>query len=319
MGPKQEQPALDLSQYEQGFFSKLFDENKTGVSAFEHLMRGMGAAGSPDPMKTMAMFHGQDVQAQEYRDRRKAASKPKVTPLSDGAFSLVSFPDGSTKLVPNTEVMEYQGQQAERQRLGKIDQEVLRAHLNELAKKTGQEVKDASAAETSLKTVQDHLSSIQTARETLPRMEWTDQVKGGAGPVGTVISSFVAPQMNIDSQRRGAVRVMDWVRSSEPLKGALSNVEGLKLDMPLPTATAGREEWEAYLDNSEKVARAAEDYYRRRASGGTAATQPPAQHQPRAPQATAGGLPRVSSDADYAAIPSGSRYVSPDGKIRQKP
>jgi hypothetical protein len=28
---------------------------------------------------------------------------------------------------------------------------------------------------------------------------------------------------------------------------------------------------------------------------------------------------RINSDADYAALPSGARFVGPDGKTRRKP
>lgn len=62
--------------------------------------RGLMIAGSPDPAKASAMFA--DAWANE-----RAARKPKVTPLQNGAFSLITNPDGSTRVVRNDEVAQF--------------------------------------------------------------------------------------------------------------------------------------------------------------------------------------------------------------------
>jgi hypothetical protein len=38
-----------------------------------------------------------------------------------------------------------------------------------------------------------------------------------------------------------------------------------------------------------------------------------------APQAAAGGMPKVTGDADYQRLPSGTRFMAPDGTVRTKP
>jgi hypothetical protein len=45
----------------------------------------------------------------------------------------------------------------------------------------------------------------------------------------------------------------------------------------------------------------------------------PAATAVQAPQAAAGGMPKVSSDADYQKLPSGTRFMAPDGTVRTKP
>jgi hypothetical protein len=90
--------------------------------------------------------------------------------------------------------------------------------------------------------------------------------------------------MNIDAQKRSAVKVLDWVNSSAALKGALSNVEGAKLDKPLPRDGASKEEWAAYLDNAERVAKAAKSYLEQQAAKGN---QPAAIPAPPVPGRTA--------------------------------
>ena len=62
--------------------------------------------------------------------------------------------------------------------------------------------------------------------------------------------------------------------------------------------------------------------------GGPPATQAPAGQQPAAPgqafpvdpmrAAPEASLPRITSDADYQALPPGAEYVAPDGSVRRK-
>ena len=40
---------------------------------------------------------------------------------------------------------------------------------------------------------------------------------------------------------------------------------------------------------------------------------------PNADTDPSGGIPRVQNDADYTRLPSGARFMAPDGTIRSKP
>lgn len=66
--------------------------------------RGLMIAGSPDPAKAAASF------ADAWSNER-AGRKPKVTPLADGAFSMVTKPNGTFEIVRNDQIADYLGQQ----------------------------------------------------------------------------------------------------------------------------------------------------------------------------------------------------------------
>ena len=59
--------------------------------------RGLSIAGSPNPAQAFLEFAKADRESAD-------AKKPKVTPLADGAFSLVTYPDGRTQIMKNGDV-----------------------------------------------------------------------------------------------------------------------------------------------------------------------------------------------------------------------
>lgn len=267
------------------------------------------AAGSEDPAAAI-------LQLNKARKEQLEANKPKVTPLADGAFSMVTFPDGRSQIMKNADVANFLTDKQERTYEQALKKVILGGQVQGQVAGVKDDQKAASEAQPLLQQADEHLKAIQMAKETLPRMDWKDQVKGATGEMGTLAASLWSPeskQMNIDSQRRAAVRVMDWVKSSQPLKGALSNVEGAKLDMPLPSPSASKEEWQAYLDNSERVATAAKQYLQNRVTagenpaakitGGSSAPQPLTEAQVRA----AGKV--YSPDYEYAIV---------NGEVRQR-
>lgn len=287
------------------------------------LSNGLAVAGSQDPFKALMSLRAQEAENAKIAEARRRANQPKVEQISGTPFSRITMPDGSFRDVASEALAAFYKSQSETKAANKRSDMELQADLNVKAAGGKADIKAAEEALPQLKQIQDQVASIQTARETLPRMGALDQLKGAAGGLGDFAASMTDPQMNIDSQRRTAVRTLDWVKSSTDLKGALSNVEGLKLDMPLPKPSASKEEWQAYFDNSEKVLKAAEDYYKKQvgrspSAAGSISSGPSATPAPTAPAPTDAIRSAVTA-AGIAFEPEKYQYrIGPNGQVQRK-
>lgn len=112
-------------------------------------------------------------------------------------------------------------------------------------------------------------------------------------------------QNRVDQLKSGAfLTAIDQLRGM----GALSNAEGQTATAAITrmdTATS-EPEFLAALDDYERIVKLGRD---RAAARLPNTEQPPAQ----------GGVARISSDAEYEALPSGAMFIGPDGKTRRKP
>lgn len=319
MGPPQEpQPALNLAGYEQGILSKLFDDSKTGVSPFQHLMRGLGAAGSQDPMQTLAMFQAQDREDQEYRDKRAAANRPKVTPLGDGVFSLVQFPDGTQRMVKNSEIAAHFDEQ--RDRKYQQDLEIARAR----AEGKQREQQDKTTAKAMLDNAPDKAQTEAAVSELTTLAGLLDKTDAATGPALGLVPKWgrdiITPE-GADIQDRAERIIQASLRATlgaqfteKEGKGFLERAYNPRLDEATNAARLRMmaKELQALQGSKEQAI----EHMRKH---GTLAGFAPVSSTEGAQGASSGGLPRISSDADYAQLPAGARYVSPDGKVRQKP
>lgn len=98
------------------------DQSQGGGAGFQGILNSAGihtdgllgrvgnalmAAGSEDPAAAI-------LQLNKARREQAEASKPKVTPLADGAFSMVTFPDGRTQIMKNADVANFLTDKQER-------------------------------------------------------------------------------------------------------------------------------------------------------------------------------------------------------------
>jgi DNA polymerase-1 len=109
-------------------------------------------------------------------------------------------------------------------------------------------------------------------------------------------------------------------------KGAISNQEMNLFKAPIPSATDDREKvWKPWIEKRLEVLNKLKTFYEGEVARGTAAGNPPA--NPAAPNASnvpapaaapSGGPARISSEGEWANLPSGTQYIGPDGKLRTK-
>ena len=92
---------------------------------------------------------------------------------------------------------------------------------------------------------------------------------------------------------------------------------------PIPSVTDDREKvWKPWIEKRIEVLNKLKTFYEgevaRGAVAGAPAGSPSPTASPAPSPAPSGGPTRISSEADWANLPSGTQYIGPDGKLRTK-
>jgi hypothetical protein len=315
------------------------DANKSNYGWADALIdagRGLMIAGSPDPARAAGAFS--DAWANE-----RASRRPKVTPLQNGAFSLITNPDGSTRIVRNDEVADFIRQTAGDKLLAdlvKIDRRGTVAQNNDTAKLTNKELVEQAGgvdAPTEFRgSVNDKINRINNL---VGAVRGIDTVAGVETPfIANIIDQTYGrlTGSNSFSFRRDLESLIneDVLTLAQQMKGALSNADVLFLksiqprpDDPIDRKITYLNELRSRIQSGEERRIEYAKSLRERGvtgqSGGQqGGEQPAASPAPApaaaAPAASSGGPTRVSSEDDWAKLPSGTRYIGPDGKERTK-
>ena len=155
------------------------------------------------------------------------------------------------------------------------------------------------------------VGNIQTAKKTLAVVSGAilQQILGpGSQVTDAKIQHFIAAQPGIETDPAALERVLNWARSQFVYERemAAKGMEDASATGVLPP------NWQAKYYHEHGFA----PIY----NPGTGEMQQPDGQAPgREPPKAAGGVPTVSSDADYHALPSGSVFIDPNGKRRTKP
>lgn len=280
------------------------------------------AGGSRDPGSTLLNLQKADNEA-------AAANKPKVTPLADGAFSLISFPDGTTKIVKNEDVAKFLGEQNNIKFLqGLVKAQVTadagaNAGNNKATFKADLEQAGGPGAPTTYRdSVTTQIGKIDTLITALPEL---DKVKTAIGGLDSPVAANIIDQTwgritgsNDYSLRRDLESIVgeDVLKLAEKMKGALSDkdVLFLKSIQPKPDDPTDRKityltELKKRLDEGEK--RRMEAAVRISGQGGN-------QSSPVGSPKTSGGVVSVTNEQEWQALPPGTVYKDPNGVVRTK-
>lgn len=252
--------------------------------------RGLMIAGSPDPAKAAASFA--DAWANE-----RAGRKPKVTPLADGAFSMVTKPDGTFEIVRNDQIADYLGEQQQ----AKFEQALAKTVL-------GGRVQAQVAADR---------AAIKTAEENRPLLNDTTGLIGRWKEAQTIVQNqatnaptssklqglapgiagfFGGDQVAANKFLQG-LAVDETLLNTARTKGAISDTEMKLFKSPLPALGDDREKvWKPFIEKRIAVLEKLQKFYEGEVSRGApgAAPAPPAP----APANTGGmSVPGLSPNA----------------------
>lgn len=256
-------------------------------------------------------------------DTELVANRPKVTPLANGAFSQISFPDGTVQIVANKDVAKYlEVKAAKDAELWKAKTDYkseadVRAAGQKLGNKTGLEnageVAGSMNQANELRGIADKLVSTKdtvAGKEIAP----TGTAAGIINALPNTVASAIAPN-SVELKQDAERIIQNSLRAT--LGAQFTEKEGTRFleraYNPALSPQQNAERLKKMADELELIASnkdAAAEYMKK---NGTLAG-----FQPSAPTPNAGGLKQISTEADWAALPSGTRYIGPDGKTRTK-
>lgn len=274
------------------------------IRAADLLGKGLMAAGSPDPAKTLAMFQESDAER----------NKTKVTPLADGAFSLIQRPGQQPQIVRNDQVAQYLGDMQTTKFLQALEK----------VRVGGQVQAQTAGDKAAIKTGEEARPILNDTNSLIDRWTQAKQVIEGQGFGAQVQGTFPGIAGFFGGDQVAANRFLQGLTVDETLlntaktKGAISNVEMNLFKSPIPSLSDDREKvWKPWIEKRLEVLNKLKTFYEGEVARGSAAGGNQPSSQP-APAPSSGGPARISSEAEWANLPSGTQYIGPDGKTRTK-
>ena len=248
--------------------------------------KGLMAAGSPDPAKTLAMFQETDAER----------NRTKVTPLADGAFSMIQEPGKPPRVVRNDQVAQYLGDKQQRQ----FEQAIQKVIIG------GQVQAGTAADKAAIKTGEEARPVLNDVNSLMDRWKQAATIIQGQGVGAQLQGAFPGIAGFFGGDQVAANKFLEGLTVDETLlntartKGAISNQEMNLFKAPIPALTDDREKvWKPWIEKRlevlGKLRTFAEGEVRRGAaagSGGSSAT-------PSAPAKSSGGMsvPGLSPNA----------------------
>ena len=230
------------------------------------------------------------------------ANKPKVTPLADGAFSQVTMPDGTTKIVGNAQVADFLKNKWAMQADTKTALAILNGQVGAQRAGAADDIRTGREAEPMLNTTNQMIDTYNTALQVVsaqvdpntPGAFWT--VPGLnikipkaqlQGMVPGLAGFFGGDQAAANKFLQG-LKVDETLLNTAKTKGAISNEEMKLFASPIPALTDDRETvWKPYLAQRMPVLQKLKAFYEQQVkSGNVAATGATVTGRPGAPAPT---------------------------------
>ena len=223
----------------------------------------------------------------------KADKAPKVIPLSDGAFTMLAFPDGTQKVVRNEEVANYitgQKQDATQAALAKIDYQ---ARATAAATQGKEDRKIANDANEALQGTSALMDQYDHALDIVSKQGKGAQVAGAVPGISGFFGGDTASQNKFLSGLQVDARLAE----SAKLKGAISEKEQAMLKEPVPSLTDDRETvWKPWLEQRKAALQKVIDFQASQAARGSQAPAA-APQAPQRPSAASSGVQNIDAVA----------------------
>lgn len=214
------------------------------------------------------------------------ANRPKVTPLADGAFSQVTMPDGSTKIVGNAQVADFIKEKAQLGLAGKAYLAQLQGQIGVQRTGAASDIKVGAEAEPMLNSTNMMLDTFNKALQAVtaqadintPGAAWTvpglnikipkAQIQGMAPG----LAGFFGGDEAAANKFLQGLKVDETLLKTANTKGAISNEEMRLFASPIPSLTDDREKvWKPYIEARLPVLMKLQQYYQAQVAAGRSA------------------------------------------------
>ena len=267
------------------------------------------------------------------------ANRPKVTPLANGAFSQITFPDGRVEVVSNDDVQKFLGEQNQANILGKIQIAQNTADLGATRDQSRADIKTREDATPLLRSTNELIGKYANALDIVSAQASPDNVYSipGIGSVNKAQAQALAPGLAgfFGGDQVAANKFLQELKVAETLantaltKGAISNAEMALFMSPIPALTDDREKvWKPWLEARKPVLEKIQKFYSEQAAKGLGdngqaqalPVAPPANTNAQASTGGSGAIFNTPNDVRAAIssgqLKSGDTFKTPDGQIR---
>lgn len=233
-----------------------------GPGFMKRLGNALMAAGSRDPALTLLELQKADSLA-------AANKKPKITPLADGAFSLISYPDGTTKVVRNDDVANYLGDM-QTTKFQQALEKVIAGKKAEVEAAAGKDdIKRSGDAREAVNQTQALLDGWTKAEEVV-NQQAKDSPLGSKiqGLVPGIAGFFGGDQVAANKFLQG-LTVDETLLNTARTKGAISDAEMRLFKSPIPSPSDDREAvWKPFIKDRMPVIRKLMEFQKSEAARG---------------------------------------------------
>jgi hypothetical protein len=211
-------------------------------------------------------------------DKDRDLNQPKVTPLADGAFSLLQFSNGTQKVVKNEDVAKFLNQQ----KLDATTAAIAKLQASNMFQQQGKEATEqrakADKAKAGLDSIDEAIHKFDAAGPAIERYGNGHRAAAVTGGIGGAIAGVIDPQIAIDNQQIGELNVQGILEHIKQLPGSASDKDVALLSQNVPAKGADPavvKDW--YTRNKEALARVREKYAAQldTAASSTPQTRPP--------------------------------------------
>lgn len=318
----QGQGILNNNQSQGGFFDGFGNK----------LANALLAGGSRNPAETITKLQASDAEI----------NRPKVTPLADGAFSQIAFPNGTTKIVRNDQVADFLKSQGESKFQQGLEKIILGGRVQSQLADVKGDIKTAQDATTGLqettslknryKAAMDIVAPVKlnpdgspmVGQDGLPVREARPLSERAAALPGVKpLAEFFGAKGAADNLALQEITVDETLLKTANTKGAISNQEMDLFKSPMPKPWADPELWMAQATKRLQVLDKIEAFQQSQIAKG----QDPAAGITGKPMGSSQAAPNAAKyqPVDEAAVRSAGLVFDPayehfyvDGKIRRK-
>lgn len=207
------------------------------------------------------------------------ANRPKVTPLADGAFSQITFPDGRVEVMSNQDVQKFIQSQNQANILGKMQVAQTTANLGAERDQARADRETRSDAAPLLRSTNELIGKYANALDIVSAQASPDNVYSipGIGSVNKAQAQALAPGLagffggdQVASNKfLQELKVAETLANTALTKGAISNAEMALFMSPIPALTDDREKvWKPWLEARKPVLEKIQKFYASRATTG---------------------------------------------------
>lgn len=248
------------------------------------LANGLMAAGSPNPAQALMELQIGDREAAK-------ASRPKVEPLANGAFSLITLPGKPPQIVPNKDVQDYLLREAQIKNTFALDRIGAQARAQIEVAGGKDDTKRGGDARSALNDTQGLIGRYQQAYDVVMPIQKDAQGNPILGEDGQPVraprpmtkqamalpgfkqaAEFFGMDGASDNLKLQEIKVDETLLKTAETKGAISNQEMNEFKSPLPSPWADAKVWEEQVKKRMATLRKIEEFQKSEIARGENAT-----------------------------------------------